>query len=131
MASKNSPVIKINKSMYNEFISEFTNKLSSVIINELTSSWNEYLLMIKQLPKEQQEKLMTRFKISSLDAIPITELSREISEDLLKIKIGAINRGNDMRILEYIYGKRTPINTLITKLSKSNGIKELFDKYGK
>lgn len=131
MASKNSPVIKINKNAYDKFIGDFADKLSSVIVSELTSSWNEYLLMIKQLPKDQQEKLMARFKISSLDAIPIIELSREIGEDLLKLKIGTTNRGNDMRILEYVYGKRTPINTLITKLSKSNGIKELFDKHGK
>jgi len=103
--------------------------LSQAIIAELQFEWDDYMRYIRGLPPKEQKKLTEYFGVSSLDDLTIEILSSDISEDVINIKFG-IDRRRDSRLLEYIYGKRTPLNKLIAKLSLPGGAETLMKKHG-
>lgn len=110
---------------------ESMNLLSLAIEAELEEQWDIYIDFLRSLPDSAKKELNDKFGVSSLDDIGVKTLSKSIEEQYISFKIGVDpDRDRDARILEYVYGKKTPFSSLLTKLTMKDGPTNLIRKHG-
>lgn len=123
MAPKNRSSITGVEKAIKQVANEYINRLTTALVKELNERWNEYMHYLRGLPESEQQKLKDYFKVESFDDIIIEEVAR----GYIKVIDGRVT---DARRLEYVYGKRTPFSTILSKIQTPGGAEALMRKHG-
>jgi len=118
-------VFKELKSYVNNLSEELKSDVINAVTSELQSNFNNYTSELQKLPNDSKELLVEKYNLESLDNITISSV---VENEVILI---SADRVRDARVLEYIYGKQTPVQSLLAKISSKSSMMSLLKKWSK
>lgn len=109
----------------NDLFQKLKSDVLHSIVSELQNDFDNYIADLEKLPTQQKELLIEKYNLSSLNKLNIT------SEDIDGKIVISSDRVRDARILEYIYGKKTPIQSILSKICSESSMMSLLRKWSK
>lgn len=114
------------KGKIQDFQLEFGQNLEEHITSKFQAEWDLYKQLIDVSTDKEKEELLdpkSGFGITSLDKI-VVEATTKFKDGVYKSTI-SVNRPKDARILEYVYGKRSPMANILLRYHNKTTIKSI------
>jgi len=94
---------------------ELGQRLSNDVSTKMQKEWDEYTSSLERLSDEEKKKLLDpkEFGISSLDRINVETIEKFKNGSFTSII--TVDRQKDARILEYVYGNKSPLSNTLSK----------------
>lgn len=109
----------------NDLVEKLKYDVINSVISELQYDYDAYISELKKLPLPSREALTEKYNLSSLEKINIIS---DMNNNVITI---SADRIRDARILEYIYGKRTPVQSILAKICSRTSMMSLLKKWSK